>query len=323
MPHNELSELVKASNPVPDPAALLDQESDVRALFEDVMRRANDPHASIYQLGGDVNWRRNMETKQEVLDLEPSPVEPETRRWSAAALAVAAAVIAILVLAVILRDGETNSNFISNDTTTTIEASTTTEVSTTVAAASNVPRQQSSPVISPNNADVPDSLATLQATEDDAAFTIVTSGLEPGHPVTAWLFAMDVEACREAFPRADECQVFMLLEQPEIGNVGFLGGAIVGEDGTLTIEGTVTSAGFARQWYETQLVSFLNTRFEVRLKDHGEPIEGLVEEMLATFRAGCNERTVLGAPDTAKADGTPGPNDCTEIQNVAFAPLPD
>ena len=175
----------------------------------------------------------------------------------------------------------------------------------------------------PNNSDVEGSLATLRATEDEAEFTITTSGLEPGHPVTAWLFAMDIEACSEAFPRANGCQVFMLLEQPELGNVGFLGGGIVAEDGNLTIEGTVTSAGLQRQWYETPLVSFLNTRFEVRLKDHGEPIEGLVEEMAATYRAGCDDTSVLGSPDTAQADGTPGPNTCTERQNVTFDPTPE
>ena len=134
---------------------------------------------------------------------------------------------------------------------------------------------------------------------------------------------MDIDACSEAFPGADECKVFMLLEQPELGNVGFLGGGVVAEDGSLTIEGSVTSAGLPRQWYETPLVSFLNTRFEVRLKDHGEPIEGLEEEMATTYRAGCDDTSVLGSPETAQADGTPGPNTCTERQSVAFDPTPE
>ncbi len=339
MPHNVLRELVKASNPVPNPAVLLDQES-VRILFEDVMHRADDPHASTYQLGEDVNWRRDMQTKHKAIDLEPSLIEPEKRWWPSAAVAAIAAVIAIVVLAVILRDGDDNTNFITENTTsttevsastevsTTAEAATTTEVSTTMAVDPGPPRQQSAPLQAPDPSnfgqlgDVPDSLVTLQATEDEAAFTIVTAGLLPGHPVTAWLVAADVEACLLAFPQREECQKSLVMQQPEVGNIGYLGGGIVAEDGSLTIEGTITSDGIPRQWYETPLASFLDTQFAVLLNDHGEPIEELLDEMTASYRAGCNDGSVLGAPDIALADGTPGPNSCAERQTVTFDPVP-
>ena len=257
------------------------------------------------------------ETDEPVAEVDALSTEQRTppSRWKYV-LAAAAAVVVVILAATLLRDGDENSRTITDDipTTTEVPTPTTTPART---------RGHEAPMKAPNNSDIDGSLATLSATEDEAEFTITTAGLEPGHPVTAWLFAMDVEACSEAFPSANECQIFMLLEQPELGNVGFLGGGIVAEDGSLTIEGTVTSSGLPRQWYETPLVSFLNTRFEVRLKDHGEPIEGLVEEMATTYRAGCDATSVLGSPEIAHADGTPGPNTCTERQSVAFDPVPE
>jgi hypothetical protein len=100
MPQNELRELVKASNPVPNPAVLLREESDLRTLFQEVLHRADDPQTSMYLLDDNVNWRSNMETKHEVLDLELSPEQNERRWWPAATLAaVALAAIALLVFA--------------------------------------------------------------------------------------------------------------------------------------------------------------------------------------------------------------------------------
>lgn len=249
------------------------------------------------------------------VDLLSTAQRRPPRHWKYV-FAAAAAVVVVILAAALFQDGDENSRTITDEIPTTTELPTPTTTPPRV-------REHEAPMKAPNNSDVDGSLATLSATEDEAEFTIATTGLEPGHPVTAWLFAMDVDACSEAFPSANECQTFMLLEQPELGNIGFLGGGIVAEDGTLTIEGSIGSAGLPRQWYETPLVSFLNTRFEVRLKDHGEPIEGLVEEMTTTYRAGCDATSVLGSPEIAHADGTPGPNTCTERQSVAFDPSPE
>ena len=101
MPQNELRELVKACNPVPNPAVLLREESDLRILFEQVMHRADDPQTSMYLLDENVDWRSNMETNQEVIDLALSPEHKEKRWWPAAVIAaVAIAAIALLVFAV-------------------------------------------------------------------------------------------------------------------------------------------------------------------------------------------------------------------------------
>ena len=265
----------------------------------------------------------------DILSTEQTPPS----RWKYV-LAAAAAVVVVTLAAVLLRDGDENSRTITDDIPATTEVSTTTESSTTTEASTTTvapdpgpPRQQSAPIQAPNPsdfarlADVPDSLVTLEATDGEAAFTIVTNGLQPGHPVTAWLVAADVEACSLAFPQRDECTKSNVMQQPEVGNIGYLGGGVVAEDGSLTIEGTITSEGIPRQWYETPLVSFLETQFEVLLNDHGEPIEELLEEMTTTYRGGCADESILGSPDVALADGTPGPNACVERQSVTFEPL--
>jgi hypothetical protein len=65
------------------------------------MRRADDPQASMYLLDDNVNWRINMETKHEVIDLELTPEQNERKWWPTATLAAVA--IAAIVLLVLVR----------------------------------------------------------------------------------------------------------------------------------------------------------------------------------------------------------------------------
>lgn len=169
--------------------------------------------------------------------------------------------------------------------------------------------------------EVPNSTATLRATNDEAEFVISTNGFEPGHPVSAWIVAIDPAGCAASFPNASVCDPVMVVVAPTVGNIGFLDGGIAADDGTITISGTINSQGLAKQWFDTELISFHDTIFHVLLRVHGPPIDGLVDEQTSTYRAGCTDASVAGPePADVHDDGTPGPYECANVQGVAFEP---
>lgn len=183
----------------------------------------------------------------------------------------------------------------------------------------------------PGNPEVPNTLATLEATDDEVEVIVTTNGLTPGNPMTAWIFALDAEACAEAFPAFNPCQPFVLTagDRPDLGNVRYLGGGIPADDGSITIAGRVTKHGLPAEtpdgelqwWFDTEIESFRDMVYHVIMKDHGPPIEGMVEEMSQTFRGGCTDDSFGPAePDNAMADGAPGPNICIDSQAVLFEP---
>lgn len=163
----------------------------------------------------------------------------------------------------------------------------------------------------------------ITATEESLEIVASTVGLTPGHPVTAWLvFFNDFDECREVIGGGDcEPLVLHILGRDDLGNIGYAGGALVDDGGALTINGTVPTGPFEQGWWDTPFLTPLDGSYHVILMDHGPPVEGLVDEMLTSHRAGCTDDSIADwLPPSAHEDGTPGPNTCVEIHGVAFRP---
>ena len=57
------------------------------------------------------------------------------------------------------------------------------------------------------------------------------------------------------------------------------------------------------------------------LNDHGPVIEGRTADMLSTYRGGCTTESIPAPmPASARASGTPGPNQCRLVQFSIFKP---
>jgi hypothetical protein len=65
----------------------------------------------------------------------------------------------------------------------------------------------------------------------------------------------------------------------------------------------------------------MTAEIQLVLNDHGAKLPAYMPEMTHTYRAGCTDASLPGIfPNSAKADGTPGPNACQLYQVAAFEP---
>lgn len=223
-------------------------------------------------------------------------------------------------------------------TTTTTVVETVEEPETTVP--DDPPRRQQQAMrnlLIPGDPEIENTLATLEATDDEVEIVVSTIGLNPGNPISVWVAGLKVQECKVAFPAFDPCQPFVLLDQPatnrpDLGNMRYLGGGIPDADGAISIANTLTNEGLPSEtgpgevgwWYETEFSNFRDLIYHVIIRDHGPPIDGIVEDMWTTYRGGCTDESLdPGAPESAINDGPVGPNTCQDIQATPFVPEPE
>lgn len=149
--------------------------------------------------------------------------------------------------------------------------------------------------------------------------SLQTSNLIPGNVYTSWLVVFNDPSQCEAAP----CTGKDALTRSNIvkSDAGYVGGSIVGPDGELSLAafqpvGDLTSAFFGRGILSTE-----GLEVHLILQDHGPVIEGRELEMLSTYRGGCIDDSIPAAfPDTARAQGDEGPNQCRMVQVAVFQP---
>lgn len=68
-------------------------------------------------------------------------------------------------------------------------------------------------------------------------------------------------------------------------------------------------------WYGNGLTNPTGAEVHLVINDHGVVIPEMIATMLNSFRGGCTDESLPPPfPDTAKADGDPGPNACRLVQ---------
>ncbi|HRW11305.1 MAG TPA: hypothetical protein P5121_39675 [Caldilineaceae bacterium] len=103
--------------------------------------------------------------------------------------------------------------------------------------------------------------------------------------------------------------------------MGIGDGQIADEMGQAEFRATLKVDDTLDEWFGYGLPDTIAAEIHVVLHDHGPPVEGLVEEMLSSFRAGCTDESLPTIfPALAYADGTPGPNACIHYQFAMFQP---
>lgn len=161
--------------------------------------------------------------------------------------------------------------------------------------------------------------AALVRTANDVTLVYEATELVPGNIYTVWwMIANKPELCE-----SDPCSVADILGNPDVveSEVGNGGGQIADETGHAEFRATLPVGDPMDNWFGYGFPDVSAAQIHVVLHDHGPPVEGLVEEMLTTFRAGCTEESLPTIfPDVAYADGTPGPNECIHYQFTIFEP---
>ena len=159
--------------------------------------------------------------------------------------------------------------------------------------------------------------AVLVTAQPGVFASLETSELTPGHAYTLWFVAINKpQACENQPCKGSD--VLGMSEAVE-SDVGFGDGLIAGPDGTGTFTTHRPKGAIPQAWIGTGLTAPETAEIHLVVHDHGPLIAGREAEMTGSFRGGCTEESLSPmAPDTARADGQPGPNTCRLVQDVIF-----
>jgi hypothetical protein len=159
--------------------------------------------------------------------------------------------------------------------------------------------------------------ATLMSSEDGIWVHMATDELEDNHVYTLWFAvinnpeACDTNPCTPGFilANSDETQL----------NVTWAGGLLMSDNTRAEFSAFFAAGEVPQGWFGNPLNNPLGAQVHLVLNDHGPLIPEMAATMLNTYRGGCTDESLPPPfPDTAKADGEPGPNACRLVQVVIF-----
>ncbi len=146
-----------------------------------------------------------------------------------------------------------------------------------------------------------------------------TNGLEPGHVYTLLIAVINKPGRCPALP----CTPKDVLRRSDIvmSDVGYAGGATADDEGTARFSHYQPVGSLQKGFFENGLSGTDGVEIHLVLNDHGPLIEGRAYEMLTSYRGGCRDDSLPPPmPDTARAQGEPGPNSCAMVQFAQFVP---
>jgi hypothetical protein len=158
--------------------------------------------------------------------------------------------------------------------------------------------------------------ATLIRRSGGVSFSIRTAELHPHHAYTVWFVVINNPSACSAHP----CSGPDIVLNPETDSqVTYGAGHISGGSGQAGFAGSV-QAGQIEGWLPGGgLWDPVTAEIQLVLNDHGPMLTSYMPEMTHTYRAGCTDASIPGIfPDSARADGTPGPNTCQLYQVAVF-----
>jgi hypothetical protein len=160
--------------------------------------------------------------------------------------------------------------------------------------------------------------STLVRTDNGVSATLDAAALTPGDIVTLWWVVFnDPDSCQAGIPGGSNCG-------PPDAQLGRGGASVLRATGRIVDQDGAASYGAHLRVGDTSgalagagLLDARGAEVILILKTHGPKIPGLVSEQLHTFAGGCADQSDAPPGTPAHLLGTPGPNDCAEIQ-VSF-----
>lgn len=159
--------------------------------------------------------------------------------------------------------------------------------------------------------------ATLLTTAEGVWGSLETRELTPGNAYTLWFVAInEPEGCENT-----PCDSSDVLERSDStkSDVGYGDGLIAGPEGTGQFVAYQPVGDLPQAWIGHGLQAAERAEIHLVVHDHGPLIDGMEQNMIATYRGGCADDSLPEmVPETAKADGEPGANTCQLVQAVIF-----
>lgn len=160
--------------------------------------------------------------------------------------------------------------------------------------------------------------AVILTSEEGATAWMHTVGLTPGNVYTAWwVIANNPEVCEE-----DPCSGGDFIGKADAAQteVTYADGVLVGESGEARFVAHLSAGDVENNpWFGNGFTNPTGAEIHLVINDHGPLIPEMADTMLNSYRGGCTDESLPGPfPDTAKADGEPGPNTCALVQAAIF-----
>ncbi|MDP8929096.1 MAG: hypothetical protein M3O70_11135 [Actinomycetota bacterium] len=163
--------------------------------------------------------------------------------------------------------------------------------------------------------------STLVRTDQGMSPRIDTTGLIAGDVVTLWWVVFnDPQDCEAGLPGLSMCGPQDHLQGRGQASVLHAAGRIAAEDGTASYGAHLRTGDTSRALEGPGLLAAREAELILVLKTHGPKIRGLVSEQLRTFAGGCHDQSDVPPGAPPEMVGTPGPNDCAEIQVSVHSP---
>jgi hypothetical protein len=159
--------------------------------------------------------------------------------------------------------------------------------------------------------------AELFVTEEGITVNFRTAELEEGHVYSAWIVILNNPENCETSP----CTATDILANTDSTNaeVTWGDGILVGTDQRMSFAGFLPAGEVPEGWYGNGITNPFAAEIHVVINDHGTLIPEMASSMLNSYRGGCTDESLPPPfPDTAKADGEPGPNTCRLVQAAIF-----
>jgi hypothetical protein len=153
---------------------------------------------------------------------------------------------------------------------------------------------------------------------DGVSFGIRTAQLRPRHAYTVWFVVVNNPSACAATPCSGPD---IVLNPSTDSQVTYGAGHTSGGSGRAGFAGSF-QAGPIEGWLPNGgLWDPMTAQIQLVINDHGPKLTAYMPEMTHTYRAGCTDASIPGIfPDSARADGTPGPNACQLYQVAVFLP---
>lgn len=167
-------------------------------------------------------------------------------------------------------------------------------------------------------APIADTAATIFTSEEGATAWMHTVGLTPGNVYTAWwVIANQPDGCEE-----DPCSGgdFIGKAAELLTEVTYADGVLVGASGEAHFVAHLSAGDVENNpWFGNGFTNPTGAEIHLVINDHGPLIPEMADTMLNSYRGGCTDESLPASfPDTAKADGEPGPNTCGLVQAAVF-----
>lgn len=164
----------------------------------------------------------------------------------------------------------------------------------------------------------PAAQASLVRRPDGVSFNMRSEQLRPHHAYTVWFVVVNNPSACAATPCSGPD---ILLNPATDSQVAYGAGHISGGSGRAGFAGSFRAGPIDGWLPDGGLWDPMTAEIQLVLNDHGAMLHAYMPEMTHTYRAGCTDGSIPAIfPDSARADGTPGPNACQLYQVAVFAP---